>query len=364
MIDNITPSWLYIEAANRYVPPLTWGVVFATVGNSQNTKCTWQTPPGQIPASTLKLGTAQVIFTDQIIPPSSGVSLLTPSQPIHLLTAVGPFTVSKSVTVTPPPGANSLIVVTSNSVSFQVAGVTSNQFYLNDTAAGVIRANGVAFVPIDLATDTQYIVTVFSASIGNIYVDASFVVQSVAIENVPLPITINGITGGTLGPLGSLPVNEQGFNGVNVGALSVAQPYRPMVAGSQTQLLVFQRPTFHVVSTSNPYVYNAGIILIAAPGAGIGIVVRKIYASLFSNPVATAELLSGPQTLGLRSVDYTSRLVRQHFQPPKSLFRPFVLDDFLIGTNAPLYATATAALAGLDIIVTYSIVTVANWPQE
>src|ERR1019366_952360 len=128
MIDNITPSWLYIPAADRYVPPLTWGVVFQATAQARTAQAQWRTPPGILAAVTLNNGRASVTFTDQFIPPSSGVSLITPSQPIHL----GSSATGSNINVTPPPGANTLIIVSTSGIipaTWLVLGTQSGAVY-------------------------------------------------------------------------------------------------------------------------------------------------------------------------------------------------------------------------------------------
>jgi hypothetical protein len=356
MVDNFSNSTLYIASAGVYVPPFNARQV--SLPTPQSTlSVLWQAPQGQInpPPSG---GSASIQWSDAPGTTSQSTPVANFSSPVHLVT-VGPFSTSPAgVKVTPPPGANSLIIVTDNNVEFQVAGSVSGQLYLNDASP---RINGVAFVPIDLGTDPSYFISVYftAPGLGNIYVDASFAVQSVAIENVPLPVEISGILGGTLGPNGSLPVNQQGFNGVNVGVDSAAQPYRSLVAGSQIALEVFQRPTYHVATANVNLVANTPIITIPAPGVGNQIVLRKINLSAKANATATTivNLQAGATNIGgwiyLLGVAADPGMQEKNFD----------YQDYAIGDNLAVSLIANVAI-GLEYIITYGIVTTANWPQE
>lgn len=268
MIDNITPSWLYIPAADRYVPPLTWGVVFQATANSRQDQALWRTPPGIIPATTQDLGRATVTFTDQFIPPSSGVSLISPSQPIHL----GTFPASgASHMVTPPPGADTIIIVVESGISttnFQVFGVQSGAEYVQPLAA----ATAVLFVPIDMGTDLSY--NVYAG--GNAFsVDASFVVQALAIQGT---VEVGGTVeiAGTVEVAGTVAiagtVTTETFAPQVLGNISGAGPTTFVLPANTTAVMLTASAlaSVRVAGSTTNQVYGVGVISpIGAPPYGI-----------------------------------------------------------------------------------------------
>lgn len=336
IIDNITPSWLYIPAANRYVPPLTWGVVFQAVANAQNTACTWQTPPGQLTPATNKLGTAQVIFTDSYYEPSSGVSLVTPTQNVHV---AGPILSPFSENFMPPPGTNTLILVSNFAQTYSVFGQNSLTIY----PSGQWEPTRTVYVPIDMGTDSVYLIAANPANAlfpGAVSIDASFMVQAVSISNTPT-VNIGNVVNSNAS--GSTPLN--------------------LPNGSVPYLPVQERPTFDMRVASMTLAAGTGQALFSAPGSGNTWIIRKLKLSIAQPPAGPTNLMigvaSGDSSLGMVKV---TTLANNANQP---MTYDFDYDDYQVlpGTyNEPIYITADLSAIVLDATATAGFVVGAAWP--
>lgn len=118
-IDNISGSWLYIPAANRYVPPWFWGVVFQATTNSRDCRALWQNPNGIVGAPG-KLGVAHVVFTDQQLPPSSGFSI---AQQSSVFLGVVPG--ASSATFLLPTGTQAVLIANNGGGTGDIVSVVS-----------------------------------------------------------------------------------------------------------------------------------------------------------------------------------------------------------------------------------------------
>lgn len=246
IVDNYSASWLNVIGGRR-VPPWTYGAIVRLVGTVTHSNIVWETAPGTLPP-TAGGGTAEIQYTSDLLTPSNGYTVVTPSQQLVCTNAAPPtttgggatisvskaniytfsfpangaFTQKVQATVNVPAGANSVVLVgrvTNNGGalvaghSFSVFGGQSNTGYLS-TPLGVSFPEPPLACIVETASDNTLIVTLtagdhtFGIS-GTFSVVASFGVQAVAIQGgggAPIPIdvtTVGGVslidTGDTIG---------------------------------------------------------------------------------------------------------------------------------------------------------------------
>lgn len=162
IVDNYTRSWIWLPTVGRSVPPFTYGFIGNHLSNTQRGHVMWQTPY-KIKSSPKGGDTAQVIFTDAVLPPSNGVQVITPTAnaPVILETLPdsGGAISAKKVTI---PSGMEAIGLFSNQTPAGTITVTGNQsgfIYINAVPATdgsiVTGLPGLTYpVPLDPRDDT------------------------------------------------------------------------------------------------------------------------------------------------------------------------------------------------------------------
>lgn len=235
LVDNYTPSYIWLSDAGRFVAPFTQGFV-APLNGCQTADVRWITPPG-ILVPTPGTGQAQVTFTAEVVTPSSGTQVVIPSQqipcPITSVISVSGTGSSANlrdtsfilgtgagatvvVNVALPAGANSVMVIGGRtpgssiltpSFNVIISGVESGALY--DTVAVVGQNNGSQVVAsvVSSAGDQHLRINVSSAAglflAGTFRVEASFSTQAVQVQNNGSPLTVTGT-----GTSGALPTSR------------------------------------------------------------------------------------------------------------------------------------------------------------
>jgi hypothetical protein len=79
MCDNLTPQWVYLRNARRYVAPYTLGVIFPILDAAEIASCRFEVPPGTTAAfvqPAANVGSRVLLqYTENELSPSSGTLL-------------------------------------------------------------------------------------------------------------------------------------------------------------------------------------------------------------------------------------------------------------------------------------------------
>jgi hypothetical protein len=145
------------------------------------------------------------------------------------------------------------------------------------------------------------------------------------------------------------------------GVLSVAGAFQPRGAANESYLSVKERPSIQLVSGLFTLVAGTGQTLIAAPGVGFSIVLRKAYFSVSAAPAATCLLSLGTVSSG--ATLYRLAIILAAAATPLLQSETMPWDDYLVGDNLPVIITASQGMS-TEAVVTYSIVTTALWPTN
>ena len=211
IIDNISASWAYSTDGGRSIPPWTYGVTLPVSGTTQ-AALSWNTPAGlhsPVPAG----GTATLIYTDDVLAPSNGTQVVTPSQQVpcpvetspsfsnvtaaslgtSTATIVGGGVTTAAWRVRLSPGINSFLVLTSdnsNPVNISVTGVQSgNNYVVISTADAPTVASIVG------AIDTELDITLTSTAVldnTQWTTLGSYSTQAVAVTTGAEPLVVSG----------------------------------------------------------------------------------------------------------------------------------------------------------------------------
>jgi hypothetical protein len=73
IVDNDTGQWLFDSASRRYVPPGCFGAVLQFPSGSQIANVLWVAPPGVTQPTGIVGSTAILIYTEDLLDPSSGI---------------------------------------------------------------------------------------------------------------------------------------------------------------------------------------------------------------------------------------------------------------------------------------------------
>lgn len=242
MVHNLTASWLLVTDGNIPVPPFQYGACIPFNAANPQPRITWVTPTG-VSAPTPGSGTATLIFTEDLLPPSAGQPVVTPSQQVQCkLTVQAPFAKQLSatsfqtvavgsgqtafVTVNVPAGANSVTIVgqfANLTQSVQLQGMQTLTQYMAVTAP--VNSNVIITPPLFAIIETgsdnqlalQIVLSAGAAASGPISVVANFGTQVVAVENTGTPLQMVGVVGGQtvntqISPIGSPFIAISGLN--------------------------------------------------------------------------------------------------------------------------------------------------------
>ncbi len=168
-----------------------------------------------------------------------------------------------------------------------------------------------------------------------------------AIQEVDL-IQVNGVTIilGRAAASASLPV-----------ALDSGMTVTPV---TRIYLPVLQRPTFSLLVV-RVNVIVAGGILIAAPGVGSTIVLRKVKITYTAAALA-ADVISMGTTLTGSQLAQWGIAIGAAATPDVGMLE-MDWEDFAVGDNLPVdISSNVATFTNTSVMITYSVVTTANWP--
>lgn len=413
-VNNITQSWAYIAAAQTFIPPYQYGVVIPLPG-SDVSDVRWQTPTS-LPVGPTGTGTLSATYTTDALAPSNGVSVFSQQTTVVL----GTIATGTPTVFVLPGGTQALLLVSTGGQPFggSVVGIQSGADYFSGNGTAV---QGL-IVPVSAITDFSVRVTytaLGSCVVIALFTSQPEPIVSVGVtpgggavfnENLT---EVNGVP--VIGAAGTLGVDIRDVGGSSSGALNVNiadlngsasvvgqepmaasfpvviasnqsavpenitqvastatttwspagvlpvggfQNYTGSAGGKSSYLEVLQRPTFLVVPFTATFVAGTGQQVIAAPGAGNSLVIRRIVITLDGVPLSAGFIkigtASGSQSLG----GFYAGTVATGFTcyPP-----PFDYGDFLVGDNLPLFVTP-AVINTLGVTVMYSIVTTNNWP--
>ena len=325
-VNNLTQSWCYVSAAQTFVPPYQYGVVIPIPG-SDTADIQWRTP-SSLPTGPVGTGTLSATYTDAKLDPSNGVSVFTQQTQVVL----GTVPQGTTGTFTLPGGCQGLMIIPTpfgaGAILILVKGVKTGGVYVNNF---VNNTGGPFAIAVPVAPAADPVVTVQCNGAGS-----QAVVVVALFTSVDEPVT-DVVVSGTL-PNSVLPQNV------------ASQPYLP----------VLQRPTFDLFAV-RVNILIAGSVLIAAPGVGFSIVIRKLLLTLAATAAATDIINVGTTLTGLQLGQFAVPLGVAAV--PQSTEYEMDYDDFLIGDNLPVdISSNVATFTSSSVIITYSIVTTANWP--
>lgn len=202
---------------------------------------------------------------------------------------------------------------------------------------------------------------VLSVNLADLNGSASVVGQQAMAASFPVVIASDQ---------SALPANLTQIKGValstqmagvqDVELRGIGSPASPPLSPAGLQYLqVIPRPTISVAAVSAKAVTNAGVVLIAAPGIGSSIVLRRIELAASVAPAAVTGLTFGTTLTGSQLGAWVLDVAAA------GAIDNFALDfqDFLVGDNLPVDMSAST-VAGSTFWgkITYSVVATANWP--
>lgn len=348
VVDNYTVSWMWIPATGRSVPPLTYGWIANCVATTQQALVKWQTPYGT-PTYPQGKGTADVLFTDALLPPSNGTPVTTPTAgtPIVLVTFPTPAGVITRPRVQVPAGMQAIAVFSAQNPTgfFTVVGAESGTIYYDNVATKSSIAAGAGAIydchPVPLDPEDTGLSITITANNGN--------VDFVAFPQIPGPEDI------------------QAFITSSVASPVFASISFPLTAPRSTPsyVNVLPYPIFNMNLLTGPFTAGTGRSLIAAPGVGNNVVLRRLKISYSAVPTLAGGIfigtVSGGSSLGVMGVIVPAAA---NPLPPAD---DFVWDGagYAIGDNLPVFVTVvTATGVALDVTVWYSIVVTIDWPTS
>jgi hypothetical protein len=356
-IDNYSQSWIYIQGGQKYVRPWAYGCVVPISGMDQG-QVQWRTPGSlPVPPPTVPIGFVNTHWTDADLPGSEGTLLFqAQNQSIVIDTSVGTG-VNVTHVVQVPAGTQALgVMLSSGSVVpnaiVQLTGVQSGfQYYVgNPMASAVVMplpSSGVidqAFDnPVPLNPLDQTVTFLVRAAVGT-------TAQLVAFPYSPAPQIVQVVN--TMAPS-----NITGAVAPLIVSPSGASTITPVTQG---YLPVLQRPTFNLLVT-RVNVIVAGGILIAAPGVGQSIVLRKVLVTLSAAAAAVAVISMGTTLTGADLAQWGLPIGAAATPDIDQL--PWTWDDYLVGDNKPVdISSNVATFTNTSVMITYSVVTTAQWP--
>jgi hypothetical protein len=334
IVENYTYSFIYIFDAGLFIPPQSLRQIGLPSPQSTVTVL-WQAPQN-LSNPTPSGGTAILQWSDADVITTQAVPLsafgINTSIPLGVVGhgsnanfALPPG--CKSLLLTPPSGSLSSVYVC------KVVGNTSSSLYgVVSIVGGGNSPLGSAIVPVTPALDPIVNVAI-TGSLNGIEVVALF---DPADEPAPgiQTISLGGIPGGT----------------------GVIQPN-----GSNPYLMVQPRPSFKTTTGVFNLVVGTGQTVIAAPGSGSSLVLRKLHIDYSAAPAGAVALGFGTASGGASLGEFWY-LLGAAANP--TMPKRWDWDDLLVGDNLPLVITSLTGGNAFNSVltVTYGIVTTLNWP--
>ena len=142
VVDNFTPYWLYIPSSLGYIPPWTTDVVRGLIHATDFVKVEWRSPLSdtQVLQSTAKF--VSFLFTDAIIPASSGTIAYGIPQLVNNIITSYPYTASNMV-ITDLGVLGPILAIEPSSGGYSLQSLTFNSPTVAQTYS-IYRANGLS----------------------------------------------------------------------------------------------------------------------------------------------------------------------------------------------------------------------------
>jgi hypothetical protein len=354
----------------------TTGVAVTVTGvTTGNNYFSGTSPPGLaliVPVS--PTSDRSVTVTDQRA--DGGLSVIalftSPPEPVTLITTLPPANASTNLTE-----------IGGTAVSDTVPGMLDVN--LQDVGGVALAAHAAGAVPVDIqdigGTAVSNVVPgtldvnikdvagsaagVLNVNIADLKGSASVVGQQLMAASFPVVIASDDTVAENLTQIKGVAVGAS-LGGAFAGVLPV-EGFSFYTSGIATafinaHLQTMQRPTMSVLSTRISVVV-AGGVLIAAPGVGSSIVLRKLRFSVSAAALAADVIVFGTALTGATLARFEIP-VGAAAQPQQNVYA-MDWDDFLIGDNLPVDVSSNVAtFTNVSIIITYSVVATASWPTS